>query len=52
MKKLRKVGMCHYCRDPIYDFQEVSVRENDKKYYYHSGCYHIELEENKAGHSA
>ena len=51
-RKLKKVGKCHYCKDAIYDFQEVCVSENDKKHYYHhNGCYRIAMEEknNKLG---
>ena len=37
MKKEPKViGKCHYCEDPIYDFQGVS--ESGKS---HKGCFNI-----------
>ena len=37
-------GKCHYCKDPIYDFQKVTDKQGDK---YHEGCAEIEEQEKK-----
>ena len=42
MNKLKTIGKCTYCKDPVYTWQETSMVDGKL---YHSGCKRIKDEE-------
>ena len=36
--EVKEIGKCEFCKDPILDFQEMTVIRGKK---YHAGCYKI-----------
>ena len=39
---MKTVGKCDYCKDPIYDFQELKV--NGNVIHLHTGCLELVVE--------